>query len=529
MKSDMETKSLVGDSPSGSGTTFILIFIVTVIIVNFISKVFAGKSKLSLSEFYDRILEFFSLTWFFTKQMFGDAEVVLQSVIHQLSRYEQTPRNIKLGLLHFIFVDKPEDLQVVLNNSNSLQKSKFYKFFKTCVGEGLFTAPVHKWRKHRRLITPVFNARLFENFFGIFNEKNKMLIKRLESVADTEQIIDLWDFVAPTALDIICETAMNFDAKGVNQEKEKHEFQELVVKVSEEDSMRIYKVWLHPDFIFKIYSKLNGHLEDLEKVRKLPMEIIQYKKQQLQEKKAKIKEITDTEKKNTKTTTFLDTLLDLNEQGAEFSDQDLYDEVITMMIGGSETSAITNCFTLLMLAIHPHMQEKVYKEVISVLGTEDRYIEMKDVQNMPFLEQCIKETLRLFPTGPLILREATDDFKLSGDFTVQKGATIIIPPIMVHRNPNIYKNPMVWNPDNFSPEETEKRHKYSFLAFSGGPRGCIGSKYALLSMKLTISMIIKNYYVTTDIKLDDIRLKLDLLLRSVNGYKVKIQVRKPTK
>lgn len=74
MKSDMETKSLVGDSPSGSGTTFILIFIVTVIIVNFISKVFAGKSKLSLSEFYDRILEFFSLTWFFTKQMFGDAE-----------------------------------------------------------------------------------------------------------------------------------------------------------------------------------------------------------------------------------------------------------------------------------------------------------------------------------------------------------------------------------------------------------------------------------------------------------------------
>lgn len=66
------------------------------------------------------------------------------------------------------------------------------------------------------------------------------------------------------------------------------------------------------------------------------------------------------------------------------------------------------------------------------------------------------------------------NYILGGDFTVQKGATIIVPPIMVHRNPNIYKNPMVWNPDNFSPEETEKRHKYSFLAFSKGPRGCIG-------------------------------------------------------
>lgn len=68
---------------------------------------------------------------------------------------------------------------------------------------------------------------------------------------------------------------------------------------------------------------------------------------------------------------------------------------------------------LILSKLYHFSQEKVYKEVISVLGTEDRYIEMKDVQNMPFLEQCIKETLRLFPTGPLILREATDDFKLS--------------------------------------------------------------------------------------------------------------------
>lgn len=58
-------------------------------------------------------------------------------------------------------------------------------------------------------------------------------------------------------------------------------------------------------------------------------------------------------------------------------------------------------------------QDKVYKEVISTLGMEDRFIEMEDVKNMPFLEQCIKETMRLFPAGPLILREPTDNLKLS--------------------------------------------------------------------------------------------------------------------
>lgn len=63
----------------------------------------------------------------------------------------------------------------------------------------------------------------------------------------------------------------------------------------------------------------------------------------------------------------------------------------------------------------------------------------------------------------------TDD-----NFTVKKNSNVIIPILMVHRNPNIYPNPMQWNPDNFSPNMVESRHKYSFLAFSGGARGCIG-------------------------------------------------------
>ncbi len=60
------------------------------------------------------------------------------------------------------------------------------------------------------------------------------------------------------------------------------------------------------------------------------------------------------------------------------------------------------------------------------------------------------------------------------NFVIPAGADILIPPIMVHRNPKIYEKPLIWNPDNFTIDEIEKRHRYSFLGFSAGPRGCIG-------------------------------------------------------
>lgn len=63
---------------------------------------------------------------------------------------------------------------------------------------------VEKWKKHRRIITPVFNSKLLEQFFPVFNEKNKILIKNLEKELGKTEHFDLWDYISPTALDIIC-------------------------------------------------------------------------------------------------------------------------------------------------------------------------------------------------------------------------------------------------------------------------------------------------------------------------------------
>ncbi|XP_060849504.1 cytochrome P450 4g1-like [Rhopalosiphum padi] len=116
-------------------------------------------------------------------------------------------------------------------------------------------------------------------------------------------------------------------------------------------------------------------------------------------------------------------------------------------------------------------------------------------------------------------------FLVSDNIVLPKGTTCYLCPLATHRDSVSYPYPNSFDPENFSAENIAKRHKYSFIGFSGGPRGCIGSKYAMLSMKVLVSTFLRNFSVHTDYTFNDIKLKLDLLLRSVNGYPVTIRTR----
>lgn len=135
-----------------------------------------------------------------------------------------------------------------------------------------------------------------------------------------------------------------------------------------------------------------------------------------------------------------------------------------------------------MLGIHQNIQDKVYEEINRILNdnknehenNKNRMIAPDDIRQMVYLEMVIKETLRLYPIVPIVARTITKDLMLPTSGTIPSGCCCIAAPIAVHYDPEIWTQPLLFNPDRFLSEEKIKRHIYSFIPFSGGLRNCIG-------------------------------------------------------
>lgn len=434
---------------------------------------------------------------------------------------------IKLGspfriwLLHkpFLMVFDPENYQTVA--FKTLVKARGYEFLQELMGQGLITANGDKWKRNRRLLNPTFNPHLLNKYFlSVFNRQNMKLVNVLDKASLPQEQFNLWPHILQCFLNTICMTSMNYED---DHETGLSKYGDAILKTSNLVAKRIYKPWLHSDLVNYIYKTLNGYDKLFSFVETLPLKIIQKKKVEMEQVPEKAEEVDDDTAKNAKS--FMELVLRYKDNEI-FSNKELSDEIITLITAGSETSSITMCFTLLMLAMNPDAQDKVYEELHFVFGDDTtRAPDLEDLKQLVYLEQCIKETLRRFPPVPFVLREAVEDIELKDGKIIPAGTTIVLATLLMHHNTDVYEHPRRWDPNRFSKEEVAKRHVASFAAFSVGPRSCIAAKYAMLSIKTQLSTILRHFQVSTDLKLKDISLTFDMMLRNNKGYEVYLKRR----
>ncbi|PVD32570.1 hypothetical protein C0Q70_08011 [Pomacea canaliculata] len=178
------------------------------------------------------------------------------------------------------------------------------------------------------------------------------------------------------------------------------------------------------------------------------------------------------------------------ETGFGFSEKQLRDHSMTFLIAGHETSATGLSWILLCLSQHPHIQHKARQEVLSVLPPRGQPITPQHLDQLAYVTCVVKETLRLYPPVPTIMREAKNDDILCG-FPIPKGTIINISIGALHRNPVYWDNPEDFRPERFMNESAIP--PYAYLPFISGPHMCIGHRFALLEMKLALAMLLRQF------------------------------------
>ncbi|KAL6420178.1 hypothetical protein ACFW04_012265 [Cataglyphis niger] len=293
---------------------------------------------------------------------------------------------------------------------------------------------------------------------------------------------------------------------------------------------RLFKPWYYIDLLFalspqgrkqkKILKILHGFTEKVIAERKLYHERTNYRYLKNLE-NDKETEINDAEvfgiKK--KRLAMLDLLIAVSRDNL-LSDSDIREEVDTFMFEGHDTTAMGITFALLLLAEHKDIQERVRIEVENAMQESEGKLTMRSLQNLSYLERCLKEALRLYPSVPVISRNVEEDVKLHS-YVIPAGTMLVLNIYGVHRDPNFWSNPEVFDPDRFLPERIQKRHPYSYLPFSAGPRNCIGQRFGLLELKAMIAPLIHNFYLEPIDHLKDIRLTADIIIRPSHPVHIK--------
>lgn len=234
---------------------------------------------------------------------------------------------------------------------------------------------------------------------------------------------------------------------------------------------------------------------------------------------------------------FLDMLLEATVDGKLLGNEEIREEVDTFMFAvsfclksdcniiiqhlslqGHDTTTSAISFILYNLAKHPDIQQQVFEESKMNLGDDvAKTATMQDLNKLHYLELVIKETLRMYPSAPLIGRKIFEETRL-GDVTIPANTSVVIAPFFLGRDPKIFPNPLHFDPSRFDVEtNNEKNNPYAYIPFSAGPRNCIGQKFAMLEMKSLTVKVVRNFQLSILKENEELELIAELVLRPQDG------------
>ncbi|KAL6648209.1 hypothetical protein ACP70R_012433 [Stipagrostis hirtigluma subsp. patula] len=375
-----------------------------------------------------------------------------------------------MGNVVFLHVSRPDVVRDInLCVSMDLGKSSYLKAtHEPLFGGGILKSNGEAWAHQRKIIAPEFFLDKVKGMVDLMVDSAHALLKSWEDrVNKNGGIIDIKidDDLRAYSADVISRTCFGSSyVKGKKIFLKIRELQQAVSKpnvLAEMTGLR---------FLPTMRNKQAWELH--KEVHKLILEIV---------------------KENGEDRNLLCAILhsaSSSKVGLAEAENFIVDNCKSIYFAGHESTAVTAAWCLMLLGLHPEWQDRVRKEVLEVCG--GRPVDSQSLQKMKNLTMVIQETLRLYPAGAFVSRQALQELTLGG-VHIPKGVNIYIPVSTMHLDPKLW-GPDVkdFNPERFS-DARARPHLYSYLPFGAGARTCLGQGFAMAELKILISLIISKF------------------------------------
>jgi cytochrome P450 len=404
---------------------------------------------------------------------------------------------VAIGPLHVTLLSHPDLVEDVLVTRNRLwQKDRFLQNLRQVLGDGLLSSEGDFWRRQRRLAQPAFHRDRIAAYGDIMVAHASRLAGRWRD-GETR---DVHKDMMRLTLEIVAETL--FGAHVGDHAEDVGKALEGVLGVAT-DPLELFL-----PFLKKLPTPTRRRFDGaVTKLDTIMYSVIEARRAS----------------GAGETNDLLSMLLHArDEDGSRMSDKQLRDECMTVFLAGHETTAINLSWTWLLLAQHPHVTEKLLREIDDVLG--DRAASFADLPSLRYATHVITEALRLYPPAWSMGREAREDVELGG-YRIPRGGQVWFCPWSIQRDPRWFDDPEQFRPERWDGELSKTLHRYAYFPFGGGPRFCIGHAFAQMEAVLLLVTLARAFRVEV---LPKRRLvpEASVTLRPKNGLHVRLHARR---
>lgn len=372
----------------------------------------------------------------------------------------------KLGPQKCFLLNQPDLIKDVLVTQNrNFTKSRGLERARLFLGEGLLTSEGDFHLRQRRMMQPSFHRKRVADFARVMVERTLRIIERWEHGSE----MDLSKEMMRLTLGIAGETLFDVDV-----ESEADEIGQALTQILE-----LFPLILLPfsELFDRIPLPANRRFrKGRERIDNIIFRLIEERRKSGMDRGDLL--------------SMLVHALDEEGDGKGMSNEQVRDEIMTLLLAGHETTALGLTWTWYLLSQNPEAEERMQQELSSVLG--GRAPDLDDVDRLVYTRMVFAEAMRIYPPAWVVGRRAKENCVM-GDCPIPAGAILFMSQFVMHRDPRYFPDPLRFDPDRWIPQEAARRPHFSYFPFGGGPRVCIGETFAWMEGVLVLATIAQKW------------------------------------